>query len=123
MRSGASRSACAAILDLLGQRVERGDADHGFVQRHGQALNRRKADAKSGEGAGSGGDGQQIDAIARDAGLFERARDFAGQPLAVRARLVAGQHRQDAVVVGNGHTSAARCCVKSENDQACVHGA
>ena len=91
----------------------------GLFKRHRQALNRGQADAKAGERAGAGRDGEQIDPIARDAGLIERARDFAGQALAVRARLIARQQREHAVVVRDGHAAAASRRIESQND----HGA
>ncbi len=65
---------------------------------------------------GAGRDGEEIDALAGDAGLIERARDFAGQALTVRARLIAGQDSKHAVTVGHGHAAASGCCVKSQND-------
>ena len=58
------------------ERIERRDADHRPVERHGQALHRGQADAQAGERARAGRHGQQIDALARDAGLIERARRF-----------------------------------------------
>ena len=56
--------------------------------------------------------------IARDAGLLEARGDFPRQAFAVRARLIARQQRQHAVVVRHGHASAAGRRVESENQHA-----
>jgi hypothetical protein len=72
---------------------------------------------QSSKGSRPGRDGEQIDVFLCDTRDVERARDLAGQPFAMRARLIAGQQCQHAIVVEHSHAAGARRRVEGQSDQ------
>ncbi len=92
-----------------GRRIgrQRGDADRRLASRERNAARRRQADAKTGEAAGPGGDGNAIERGKRQRRLLHDARDQRHQRLGVAALHRLRFHRDQPVGAGVEHGGGA----------------
>ncbi|MNC86118.1 hypothetical protein D3C83_17540 [compost metagenome] len=96
----------------LRERLECADPDERRAAGEGQALHGGDADAQTGERAGAGGDGIDVDRIETDAGFREECHQVARKAHVVRARRIARALGDDPALARDG--AAAALCRRVE---------